>query len=76
MIVSDHGASRLAVLHRKEEKYDTDTTGEHSGRCCKLFQPYDLPFAAEENGYLILADYGRFQGQPCSECRGSRRGVA
>ena len=62
LIVSDHGASRLAVLRRKEEKYDTDTTGEHSGRCCKLFQPYDLPFAAEENEYLILADYGRFKG--------------
>jgi len=62
LIVSDHGASRLAVLRRKEEKYDTNTTGEHSGRCCKLFQPYDLPFAAEENGYLVLADYGRFQG--------------
>jgi hypothetical protein len=62
LIVSDHGASRLAVLSRKEEKYDTDTTGEHSGRCCKLFQLYDLPFAAEENGYLVLADYGRFKG--------------
>ncbi|MBI4321250.1 MAG: BREX-4 system phosphatase PglZ [Chloroflexi bacterium] len=62
LIVSDHGASRLAVLRRKEEKYDTDTTGEHSGRCCKLFQPYNLPFAAKENGYLVLADYGRFKG--------------
>ena len=62
LIVSDHGASRLAVLRRKEEKYDTDTTGEHSGRCCKLFQPYELPFAAEESGYLVLADYGRFKG--------------
>lgn len=58
----DHGASRLAVLRRKEEKYETDTKGEHSGRCCKLFEPYDLPFAAEENGYLVLADYGRFKG--------------
>lgn len=62
LIVSDHGASRLAVLRRKEEKYDTDTFGEHSGRCCKLFHPYNLPFAAEENGYLVLADYGRFKG--------------
>lgn len=62
LITSDHGASRLAVIRRKEEKYDTDTTGEHSGRCCKLFQPHDLPFAAEENGYLVLADYGRFKG--------------
>ena len=62
LIVSDHGASRLAVLCRKEEKYETDTKGEHSGRCCKFFEPYDLPFAAEENGYLVLADYGRFKG--------------
>jgi len=62
LIVSDHGASRLVVLRRKEEQYDTDTKGEHSGRCCKLFQPYNLPFAAEENEYLVLADYGRFKG--------------
>jgi hypothetical protein len=62
LIVSDHGASRLAVLRRKEERYETDTKGEHSGRCCKLFQPYDLPFAAEENGYIVLANYGRFKG--------------
>ena len=62
LITSDHGASRLAVLRKKEEKYDTDTIGEHSGRCCEIFQPYDLPFAAEENGYLVLADYGRFRG--------------
>ncbi|MCL1795204.1 MAG: BREX-4 system phosphatase PglZ [Oscillospiraceae bacterium] len=62
LIASDHGASRLAVLRRKEEKYETDTKGEHSGRCCKVFQPCELPFAAEENGYLVLADYGRFTG--------------
>ncbi|MCK9217858.1 MAG: BREX-4 system phosphatase PglZ [Firmicutes bacterium] len=62
LIVSDHGASRLAVLHRKEEKYETETEGRHSGRCCKTFETYDLPFAAEENGYLVLADYGRFKG--------------
>jgi hypothetical protein len=62
LIVSDHGASRLAVLWRKEEKYHTDTQGEHSGRCCKKSEPYDLPFAAEGNGYLVLADYGRFKG--------------
>ncbi len=62
LLVSDHGASRLAVLRRKEEQYETDTKGEHSGRCCKLFKPYDLPFTAEENGYLVLADYGRFKG--------------
>jgi len=62
IIVSDHGASRLAVLRKKEEKYETDTRGEHSGRCCRAFHPHDLPFAVEENGYIALADYGRFGG--------------
>jgi len=68
LIVSDHGASRLAVLCQKEEhievKYDTDTKPEASGRCCKLPEQYDqsLPFAAIEDGYLVLADYGRFKG--------------
>ena len=64
VLVSDHGASRLAVLGAKEEKYPTDTGGEHSGRCCRMFDGYahDLPFATKENGYLVLADYGRFAG--------------
>lgn len=62
IIASDHGASRLAVIRNKEEKYDTDTKGEHSGRCCKSFENYELPFATEENGFLVLADYGRFKG--------------
>ena len=64
VIVSDHGASRLAVRREKEEKYETDTKGEHSGRCCRMFSNYahDLPFATEEGDYLVLADYGRFKG--------------
>ena len=62
VIASDHGASRLAVIHRQEEKYETDTKGEHSGRCCKKFDDYDLPYAIPEGDYLVLADYGRFKG--------------
>ena len=61
VIASDHGASRLAVIHHQEEKYDTDTKGEHSGRCCKEFADAGLPQAICENGYLVLADYGRFK---------------
>lgn len=61
IIASDHGASRLAVIHKQEEKYETDTKGEHSGRCCKEFPNADLNFALKENGYLVLADYGRFK---------------
>ena len=64
VVASDHGASRLAVLRKKEEKYETDTKGEHSGRCCKYFPNCDLPFAIneEEKEYIVLADYGRFKG--------------
>lgn len=62
IIASDHGASRLAVLGQHTEKYDTDTKGEHSGRCCKYFEDYDMNNAVEENGYIILKDYGRFKG--------------
>ncbi len=61
VIASDHGASRLAVIKHQEEKYETDTKGEHSGRCCKEFPNADLPYAIKENGYLVLADYGRFK---------------
>lgn len=69
LIVSDHGASRLAVINRQEEKYDTDTKGEHSGRCRRKpgdYSPalYDLPFATEspDGQFLVLANYGRFKG--------------
>lgn len=72
VIASDHGASRLAVLKNKEEKYDTgdeqDKESKHSGRCCKYFPECDLPFAIPEpeRGYMVLADYGRFKGSRAS----------
>lgn len=62
VIASDHGASRLAVLKRQEEKYSTETGGEHSGRCCKVFDGCDLTNCIEEKGYFVLTDYGRFKG--------------
>lgn len=65
VIASDHGASRLAVIYKKEEKYETDTKGEHSGRCCKTFEN-DLKYAIDENEYTVLADYGRFRGSRSS----------
>lgn len=69
LIISDHGASRLAVINQQEEKYETDTKGKHGGRCCLRpadYSPtsYDLPFATEspDGKYLVLANYGRFKG--------------
>ena len=62
VIASDHGASRLAVIKKQEVPYETDTKGEHSGRCCKACDDCNVPFAIEENGYVALSDYGRFKG--------------
>lgn len=62
VIASDHGASRLPVIKGQEEKYETDTQGEHSGRCCKAFDVNDLEYYVSENGYIALSDYGRFKG--------------
>ncbi|MCD7785560.1 MAG: BREX-4 system phosphatase PglZ [Oscillospiraceae bacterium] len=62
VIASDHGASRLAVIYGKEEKYKTDTQGEHSGRCCKRFDGCDVKNSIDENGFIVLSDYGRFSG--------------
>ena len=61
VIASDHGASRLAVIKKQEVKYDTDTKGEHSGRCCEYFDGCDLPYALNDGGFIILSDYGRFR---------------
>ena len=62
VIASDHGASRLAVIRKQEVQYETDTKGKHSGRCCKAFDGCDVPYKVEDNGFIILSDYGRFRG--------------
>lgn len=62
VIASDHGASRLAVIKKDENKHPTDTQGEHSGRCCKVYDESDKEFVIEENGYFVRADYGRYKG--------------
>lgn len=62
VIASDHGASRLAVIKKQEVAYETDTKGEHSGRCCKAFDGCDVPYKVEDNEFIILSDYGRFRG--------------
>lgn len=64
IIVSDHGASRLAVIygHESESGIELEEKGLHSGRCCKTSADPKLNCAAYENGYAILANYDRFKG--------------
>lgn len=63
IIVSDHGASRLAVIHEQENGLlQLDEKGEHSGRCCKVDYDPNIPYASYWDGYSILANYDRFKG--------------
>jgi len=64
IIVSDHGASRLAVLygHENQSMVEMEENGEHSGRCCPVKENLHIPYTAYEDGYAVLADYKRFKG--------------
>lgn len=63
VIVSDHGASRLAVIHEQEnDKLELEEKGEHSGRCCPTKENPNIPYASYWDGYSILANYDRFKG--------------
>lgn len=63
IIVSDHGASRLAVIHEQEtDLLELEEKGQHSGRCCPSAVDPGIPFASYWDGYSILANYDRFKG--------------
>lgn len=63
ILTSDHGASRLAVMYGRENKFKMNSAGEHSGRCCLVNELDEKPnCATEENGYWVLANYDRFAG--------------
>lgn len=63
IMVSDHGASRLAVIHETENMWEMQSKGEHSGRCCpKTDADVKSEFATEEDGFWVIANYDRFKG--------------
>lgn len=63
IIISDHGASRLSVIHQTEcEMLTLENKGEESGRCCAVSNDPEIPEAIYENGYAVLANYDRFKG--------------
>lgn len=63
VIVSDHGASRLAVIHESDiDPIRLEEKGQHSGRCCPADEDPKLPYAAYEQGFSVLANYDRFRG--------------
>lgn len=63
IVISDHGASRLAVLHETENVWSMATAGEHSGRCCPQNEIDTQPdFAISAENFWVLANYDRFRG--------------
>jgi hypothetical protein len=63
ILISDHGASRLAVINEQECKWEMASKGEHSGRCCPCSETdVKSEYATEENGFWVLANYDRFKG--------------
>ena len=63
IILSDHGASRLAVTYRSEnDKLELTEPGQHSGRCCPADKDPGIDFVTFEDGFAILANYERFKG--------------
>ena len=69
LIVSDHGASRLAVLNEHENRWEMAEKGKHSGRCCPQNDVDVKPdFASEGNGFWVLANYDLFRGGRKGQC--------
>lgn len=66
VIISDHGASRLAVVSNKEFSIDVNSKGFKNGRVC--FYNEDVSkvkyaaIAGDNNEYYVLANYERFKG--------------
>lgn len=64
VILSDHGASRLAVISEHEtDLLELEEKGMHSGRCCKAAEDPEISYATyTDDGYVVLANYDRIKG--------------
>mgnify|MGYP004597672705 CR=1 FL=1 len=63
VMIADHGASRLVILHDKENIYEMTEKGIRSGRCCKKSELDEKPkYAADAGEFWALANYDRFKG--------------
>lgn len=63
VLVADHGASRLAVIHETENIWEMSSRGVHSGRCCLRTDVEQQPsYATDAGNFWALANYDRFRG--------------
>lgn len=62
-LISDHGASRLAVIKEHTLNLNVNSRGTHSGRVCALTDDIsEVPCATKSGDYYVLANYDRFKG--------------
>lgn len=62
-IISDHGASRLAVINKSILPIESMRTGAHGGRVCENNElTKNLKNVIHEGNLCILAEYDRFDG--------------
>lgn len=63
ILIADHGASRLAVIHETENLLEMESNGQHSGRCCPKSDTDVKPDnATDADDFWALANYDRFKG--------------
>lgn len=63
ILIADHGASRLAVIHETENLWEMESKGKHSGRCCPKSEVDVKPDSAiDADDFWALANYDRFKG--------------
>ena len=63
ILIADHGASRLAVIHETENLWEMESNGQHSGRCCPKSEIDERPDSATDaEDFWALANYDRFKG--------------
>ncbi len=63
IIISDHGASRLAIINPESQIIDVNSKGLHGGRVCTNTEKIQqVTVAIEEGEYYVLANYDRFRG--------------
>ncbi len=63
ILISDHGASRLAVINESENIWEMAEKGKHSGRCCYKTEVDEQPISATDaDDFWVLANYDRFRG--------------
>ena len=68
LLVSDHGATRMAVINEHVLDIDVNSKGTNGGRVCEYTEAVQaIPSAIREGDYYMLASYDRFKGgQPAS----------